>query len=365
MMSSGVSQAETYRIQPYHMNGLNWTLVPDDPERDNIVIVTGFMPNWWDHEYGISFRRDFHLDPEVHAATLRRMAMLLNERFGELPNFFFSPFDYEDSYPTERRYGDALIPALFDIEVSYDEASGHPYTDCAGLSDRQALALTVPDVENHPALRAVMDGRLDADVPIVGELGFEGVINIAYQLRGQEMFVDFILKPELIHHVFEVVFQTINNLTHTVRKWQDPTDRTPSYFVTCDCLVNMISGKMYREHLWEFDKRFHESFDIFGIHTCNWNIDPYLDAIAQLGSLGYLDMGPDSDIERVHELPGDPTIAVFFHPERLRSLSPREIEKEITELGKRIQRGYILFSDLEDGTTDDQIRAAHEAACRL
>jgi hypothetical protein len=31
-----------YHIQPYHMNGLNWRLVPDDPGRDNIVIVTGF-----------------------------------------------------------------------------------------------------------------------------------------------------------------------------------------------------------------------------------------------------------------------------------------------------------------------------------
>lgn len=354
-----------YHIQPYHMNGLNWTLVPDDPRRDNIVIVTGFMPNWWQKEYGISFCRDFHQNPQVHGATLRRMAMLLNERFGDLPNFFFSRFDYEDSYPVERRYGDALIPAIFDVEVSFDEASGHPYTDCVNLSDEQAVQLTVPEVRNHPVLRAILDERSDPNVPTVGELGFEGVINIAYQLRGQEMFVDLIQKPDLIHHVFEVVFETIDNVAHTVRKWQDPTGRRPSYFVTCDCLVNMISGQMYRESLLEFDKRFHESFDIFGIHTCNWTIDPYLDAIAEIGPLGYLDMGPDSDLERVHELFGDLTPSVFFHPEKLRNLSPAEIKKEITELGKRIQRGYILFSDLEAGTTDDQIRAAYEAIRRL
>ena len=59
-----------YHIQPYHMNGLNWTLVPDEPDRDNVVIVTGFMPSWWEAEYGISFREDFHLDADVHRTTL-------------------------------------------------------------------------------------------------------------------------------------------------------------------------------------------------------------------------------------------------------------------------------------------------------
>jgi hypothetical protein len=57
-----------YHIQPYHMNGLNWRLVPDDPGRDNIVIVTGFMPSWWTEEYGITFGADFHLDLDVHRA---------------------------------------------------------------------------------------------------------------------------------------------------------------------------------------------------------------------------------------------------------------------------------------------------------
>jgi hypothetical protein len=57
--------------------------------------------------------------------------------------------------------------------------------------------------------------------------------------------------------------------------------------------------------------------------------------------------------------------AVFVHPQWLRDLSEPEIDREITELGKRIGRGYILFSDLEIGTRDSQIRAAYAAAARL
>ncbi len=120
-----------------------------------------------------------------------------------------------------------------------------------------------------------------------------------------------------------------------------------------------------RDQLLEFDKRFNESFEIFGIHTCNWSIDSYLDALVEIDGLAYLDMGADTDIERVHELFPGICPSVFFHPEKLRGLSEQEIEREITKLGKRIGRGYILFSDLEVGTTDSQIRVAYEAAASL
>jgi hypothetical protein len=364
-MSSQDISKENLHIQPYHMNGLNWTLVPDDPQRDNIVIVTGFMPNWWEKEYGITFRKDFHTDSEVHRATLAKMAVILKKRFGHLSNFFYSPFDYENTYPVERRYGDALISAIFDAEVSFDEASGHPYSDCMNLSDQQALKLAVPDVENHPVLRAILDQRRDSEVCIVGEPGFDGVINIGYYLMGHEMFIDLIQKPDLIRHVYDVAFQTMDEMVHLVRRWQDPAGVKPTYFVTSDCMLNMISPEMYRQHLLKYDKQFHESFDMFGIHTCNYNVDPYLDAIAEIGDIAYLDMGADTDLEKVHRLFPDLTPSVFFHPEKLRNLTPSQVSKEVTELGKRIGRGYILFCDLEVGTTDEQIQAAYEAVSQL
>ena len=262
-------------------------------------------------------------------------------------------------------YGDALIPAIFGVDVSFDEASGHPYTDCVNLSDEQARCLAVANVARHPVLSSILEGRSDASVPIAGELGFEGVINIAYQLRGQELFCDMVEKPGLIDHVFEVVFETIRNTVQVVREWQDPADRRPTYFVTCNCMINMVSPTMYKEQLLEFDKRFHRSFELFGIHTCNWNVDPYLESMAEIGKIGYLDMGDDTDLEKVHRLFPDLTPTVFFHPEKLRNLTPAKIEREITELGKRIGRGYILLCDLEIGTTDSQIKAAYEAVSTL
>ncbi len=99
-MSATQSAAPKYHIQPYHMNGLNWRLVPDDDGRDNIVVVTGFMPAWWTQQYGITFGAPFHLDVEVHRCTLARMEEILRKRFGDLPNFFCGD-DYAHAHPTE------------------------------------------------------------------------------------------------------------------------------------------------------------------------------------------------------------------------------------------------------------------------
>jgi hypothetical protein len=346
------------------MNGLNWRLAPDDPNRDNVVIVTGFMPSWWTEQYGITFGRDFHLDRPVHRATLARMESILQERFGDLPNFFCGD-DYAHADPMERRYGDALVPALFDGQVSFDDASGHPFAFSLNLTADQVEQLEAPDIARHPVTQLLLHPHGSDGWRTTGELGFEGVINIAYKLRGQSLFLDMIDSPERTHHLYAVIWQTINDLVHRVRAWQDPAGARPTHFVNCNCLVNMLSGQMYRRQLLEFDRRFYDSFDLYGIHTCNWTIDPYLDSFSEMPGLAYLDMGPGTDLERVHKLFPDLCPAVFVHPQWLRDLSEQEIDREITELGKRIGRGYILFSDLEIGTRDSQIRAGYTAAARL
>ena len=76
-------------------------------------------------------------------------------------------------------------------------------------------------------------------------------------------------------------------------------------------------------------------------------------------------MGEETDLEKVHQLFPDLAPTVFFHPEKLRNLTPARIKREITELGRKIERGYILFCDLEVGTTDRQIKAAYEAVSAL
>lgn len=345
-----------YHVEPYHMNGLNWRLASDEAQRHNIQVVTGFMPAWWTAQYGIEFGEAFHLDAEVHRTTLDQMQSIIEKRFP----WSAAGNDYTGLYAAERRYGDALIPALFGSSVSFDDASGHPYAEPSNLTDRETETLEVPEIKSHPVLRLLLPETAAGGT--TGELGFEGVINIAYKLRGSAMFTDMIEGLKRLQHLYSVVWETIDTVVHIVRNWQDPQRKKPRFFVNCDCVINMISGAMYRKQLLEYEHRFRESFDLFGIHTCNWSIDPYLDALTEVGNLDYLDMGPNTDLDRVHRLFPDLKPAVFYHPERIRRLGTDEVRKEISELCRRIGAGYILLSDLEAGTPDDNIQTVYDVA---
>ncbi len=354
-----------YRIQPYHMNGLNWRIVPETSETGNIVVVTGFMPAWWEAEYNITFGTDFHTNFRVHQKTLVKMESLLKERFGDLPNFFCGD-DYANSYACERRYGDGLVPALFGGKVEFEDESGHPFAVSMDLTDEEAENLTIPDLQHHPVIETILDPEKGGFESVSGELGFEGVLNIAFKLRGQEIFVDMIQKRQLFQHMCSVVNETIDKLVHMVREWQDPGHTRPTFFVTCNCLMNMISNTMYEDQLFSFDTSFSNSFEMFGMHTCNWIVDPYLDAIAKISdTIDYLDMGCYSDLDRVHKLFPGLRPAVFIHPEIIRQSELSEIGEKVSELCKKLISGSILLSDLEAGTDDSAIRKVYEVAAKF
>jgi hypothetical protein len=350
-----------YTIQPYNMNGLNWRVVRADSVQHNIIVATGFMPEWWQAEHGICFGREFHLNPIVHRDTLARMDAILSERFGDLPNFFCGD-DYANSWPMERRYGDGLMLAVFGGRVAFDDASGHPHPDLLSLSDEEALGLSAPDVENSPVLKLLFEDWREPALRRTGELGFEGLINILYYLRGQQVFLDVHEGTDVFRHLSEVVSETLTGVVRRFRRWQDPVGAKPTHFVNCDCLINMLSPKTYRERLLQYEHRFHESFDLFGIHTCNWTVDPYLDALAEIAKLDYLDMGPDSDLDKVHQLFPELRPSVFVKQDDVRHLPLADLKKKVAELCRRLGRGYLLLADLPAGTSDDSIRMIYEVA---
>lgn len=356
--------AQGFHIQPFHINGLNWRIVPDGSEVGNIAVITGFMPAWWESEYGITFGTEFHENFEMHQQTLAGMEAVVRIRFGDLPNFFCGD-DYADACPCERRYGDAFVPALFGSKVDFEDESGHPFAECMKLTDTEVEGLTVPEVKNHPEVRQVLDDGICGRSRVTGELGFEGVLNNAYRLRGQETFVDMIHRPNLFHHLCDVICETMDQAVHLYRDWQDPKHIRPTYLVTCNCLMNMISAKMYEELLFPFDERLSRSYDLFGIHTCNWTVDPYLEAIAHIADIAYLDMGPKSDLGRVHDLFPNLHLSVFIHPEFLSERSVKEIQEEVGGLCEKLGKGFILLSDIEAGTDDRQIRAVYETGAEF
>ncbi len=339
---------------------LNWHLVPDEQSEGEVTVVTGFLPTWWARNYGIIINEEWHINPEVRRESLIHMEEFLQERFSRLPNFFCGP-GYKGSYPIEFAYGCELVPALFGCPLVYS-ADGYPFSNPLKLSQEQAIRLETPNLDNSPLLKSLW--TIPPEQPnkrVTGQLGVEGVLNIALKLRGEEIFIDMLNDKPLACHIFEVITETLIQLVHKIRKWQDPQKNMPTYIVTSNCTVNMISGEMYQDLLLSYDLKLAHAFDIFGMHNCGWRVDPYIDSYAKIEDLAYLDMGGDTDIARVHKAFPQLSLTFFYPPDVFRRQNPDQIYTEIKNIGKAINKGYILLSDLDVGVGDEQVIAAYEA----
>lgn len=52
--------------------------------REHIRLQTGFYPDWFHKQYGISFDRKYYMDPETRVEARMAMDRALCERFGDV-----------------------------------------------------------------------------------------------------------------------------------------------------------------------------------------------------------------------------------------------------------------------------------------
>jgi len=162
--------------------------------------------------------------------------------------------------------------------------------------------------------------------------------------------------------VFEVVTQTMIEGMKLVYKRQATTGFIVRHATVSNCLVNMISGEQYREHVMPYDKRISDSFDYFGIHNCAWNVDPYIAHYASIRTLGYVDMGLDSDLARVKRLCPNTRRAVMYNPKDLTSKTIEGIQADMVRIRKELSPCDIVMADIEYGTPDQRVLEFAEAA---
>jgi hypothetical protein len=130
-----------------------------------------------------------------------------------------------------------------------------------------------------------------------------------------------------------------------------------------NCVMNMISPDMYREFVFPYDKKIALSFERFGVHTCNWDITPYIDGLSELPKMGYLDMGLASDLARVKQRFPHTRRAVLYSPVALHECPARVIEKDMQRIYEQLSPCDVVVADIQHATPDSKINGLM-AVCR-
>jgi len=335
-----------------------------------------FNPNWWHQAAGISFDAPFYLDAETRIRDDVLMRRVLRERFGDL--------GLGDADPQPRPVvgslhvaGGFVIPALFGTEILFAPDAA-PQPKPLGLALEQVEALEKPDFrQTWPMKQIIADmDALEAKYGyLVGDLNTDGLLNAAYHLYGQQLFLDFYQAPERVRRLLEIIGELIVDVALYVRQRTGSCSISvnrmvervdPGLFLHANCSVQMISPRSYGELHLPVEQRMAGRIQPFGIHHCGDNLHRMAPLYAELAP-AFVDVGWGSDVAACRQALPDTFFNLRLSPVRMQRCTPQEIaedaERQLLAAG-RLEQAGICCINMDDGTPDDNIFAMFEVVQR-
>ena len=260
-------------------------------------------PSWWYKNTGITFDRDFFFHPARRVEAERKMEQALYERWGQYGLGGNREEDRPEAGPVHLAAG-YLLSEMLGCKVVYSESKPpevHP-------SHLETLKLDPDAPFKSGAFHAFTNlteklkekyGRLTGDV------NWSGILNLALDLRGEEIYLDMYDDAAGVKVFFSVIGSIIDrfvsgmlsetgtssiSVNRTVRHFDSPV------FLHSECSNTMISVESYETFLFPFDYEWSLKRRPFGIHYCGSDPHRYAACFAKLPHLDFLDVGWGGDV---------------------------------------------------------------------
>jgi uroporphyrinogen-III decarboxylase len=321
-------------------------------------ISLGFEPAWYHQRCGVDFSKRWHTDPFYRHETLVTMKAELHRAFPMVAYWDLARSD--DTWTLSGCYGAYVIPQVFGCKLRYAPDRWPVIVERPKRSLEEWAALDVDELLAHPFVRELL-GQMDvieaAAGKIHGYLTWHSTINNAFNLREQALFTDMVDQPELTHRFLALVTEVMMRLAAQVQARQRRSGFTINQLDISNCVMNMISPRAYRNFIFPYDAHVAESFERFGVHTCNWDATPYLNELKRLPKVGYLDMGIMSDLRRARELFPEARRAVMYSPVRLNDAPLGEIRADMLKIYTEMAPCDVVMADIQAQTPDERVIA--------
>lgn len=336
------------------------TREPCDGTEGRLRVSLGFTPRWYHDRLGIDFGEIWHTDPVYRYESLVTMKEYLHAHFPSVP--YFTP-RYENGIEPACAtisgvYGILLIPMIYGAEPLY---ASDAWPDAKPI-------LTLDDIRNLPPPSVTLDAnntllQLEGQMEIISEkwgpvhgyLNYQGIINIAAKLRGSELFLDMLDEPETVKNFFRHIAGTIEQVSKKVQRRQRESGFFVDLLSMSNCTVSMISPQQYEEFILPLDMHLSTQYQRFGIHTCNWVADPYLDSLRKIDKMGYLDTGIRSNLTRIKRMFPETRRALLLTPGEVEAMSDAELSAAVKRINLEYAPCDIVLADVETTMPDERI----------
>jgi uroporphyrinogen-III decarboxylase len=343
--------------------------------RSFLPVEVVFHPSWWHRHYGITFDEGFFFDPERRVADERRMRTALNARFGDLglgekdasPRPVIGPVHLAAGF---------LPSAVLGCEIRY-APSASPEVLPRNLTEEQTRALDVPDLDRNPAFQRliVLMNALEARYgTLEGDVNWEGVQNVALNLRGQQLLLDYYENPKLVRRLLDVVERTLEAMASYIRQRTGTSSVAvnrivgavdPRISLHSNCTVAMISPETYEKFLLPHDQHLAQRLWPYGIHHCGDDMHKVRREYAKVDGAELFDVGWGSDVAVCRAALPKAVFSLRLSPIRVSQLSPADVAADVERLlltAGPLERAAVCSINMDDQTPDANVRAIFEIA---
>jgi hypothetical protein len=332
-------------------------------------------PGWWHKHEGISFDEDFFFHPAKRVEVEQRMEKALYDRWGR----FGLGGDHDKRLPVVGAVHLAagfLVSEMLGCEVEY-VADGPPRVKPANLTN---LDLSPDAPFASPPYRrwdALCDALRQRHGGLVGDVDFNGVLNLALDVRGQSLFLDMQDTPERVSRFFAAIATVIERFTDTVRRRTGSTSISVNRTVRCipepvflhsECSLVMMSVSDYRRFLMPYDVAWSAARRPFGIHYCGGDPHRFAAAFAELPHLDFLDVGWGGDVASLRRALPNTFLNLRYSPVEIARHTPDQIRQTVRRLVQASGNPWltgVCCINMDEHVTDAQITALLEEAQTL
>lgn len=333
-------------------------------------------PQWWYKNEGITFDQDFFYNPSKRVEVERKMEQVLYDRFGE----YGQGGDKDKNLPqigAVHLAAGFLLSEMFGCKVEYKQDSP-PQVMSLGMDDIERLDQDA--VFNSPAYKKVVDLAESLKTTygnITGDINWGGVLNIALDLRGQNLFMDMFDKSDKVKNFFNKIASVLERFTDEIQSETGTSsisvNRTVKHFekpifLHSQCSHTMISVDDYKKFLFDIDCKWSKTSRPFGIHYCGSDPQRYAKIFAKIPHLDFLDVGWGGDIKKIRKYLPDTFLNIRLSPVDMIDQSIDEIRKTIIKLINDSANPYltgICCVNMDEKVSDEKIKTIFETVQEL
>lgn len=334
-----------------------------------------FAPEWWHKHAGICFDRDFFFHPARRVEDEQKMERVLHEKWGRF-GLGSARGDVRPEVGAVHLAAGYMLSQMLGCEVRYHE--GRP----PQVVPRNMEKLIVEpdrafDSGASRDLQNVIESLKKRHGRVCGDVNWSGILNIALDLRGQDLFVDMFTQPGDVQEGFRRIAEVIErfvagvegstgtssiSVNRNVRHFARPV------FLHSECSHTMISEAFYERFLMPLDAAWSERHRPFGIHYCGPDPHRYAQAFATLPHLDFLDVGWGGDVTRLRQFLPNTFLNLRLSPVEIVRQTTDEIRSTISRLVSESGNPYltgVCCINMDDAVTDDKVSAVFETVAEL